>query len=608
MTPSLIEQLAAVPEVATEQRPFAISPDGGSLAFTWRKGGDWHVYLMDLGGAAEPRRVEQFDDPCMSPQFSADGRFLYFARDDHGSECYDIYRCELASGALTDLLPDTPSLAPLPTFTVSPDGARIALAVDHGPSYTAAIMPAEPSPGGAAISHLTDHWHNDWSPLWSPDGAFLAFQSDTHGQDAAVFIADAASGVLRTIGGSEPMLAFDPVWAPDGRAIAFSGGGGEYRAIGMYDVAAELVTWAFDGDGNAHSPAWSPDGRALVFVVDEGPENSLLLLDLTTGEARSLNVGTGNHYAPAFTPDGAWVIVALSGPGCPTDLFRIELATGRVERLSRSLPDDLKSHPFLSGVPAAWTSRDLLAEVPGLLCEPLEHNGAGVVIIHGGPTWHHSNEWDPVRQALLDAGCMVAHPNYRGSDGYTRRWQLANRYLLGQGEAQDCAAAFDLLVERGCDPDRVASTVRTHGGYLTMQMITQFPELWAAAVAGVPFFDHIDAQADPAVRDDLIWWDMENCGDVVKDRARLEYYSPINHLGRVVTPLLILAAARDPRCPTRQVDTVVERIRAAGTFCEAVIYPDEGHDISGLEHRIDYERRTVEFILERVAATGEATD
>ena len=47
---------------------------------------------------------------------------------------------------------------------------------------------------------------------------------------------------------------------------------------------------------------------------------------------------------------------------------------------------------------------------------------------------------------------------------------------------------------------------------------------------GVPFFDHIDAQEDPAVRNDLRWWDVENCGDVVADRARLEYYSPINHL------------------------------------------------------------------------------
>jgi hypothetical protein len=121
---------------------------------------------------------------------------------------------------------------------------------------------------------------------------------------------------------------------------------------------------------------------------------------------------------------------------------------------------------------------------------------------------------------------MVVHPNYRGSDGYGRRWQLANRYLCGQGEAQDCAGAHAFLVGMGCDPGRIAVTGRSHGGYLTAQMLTQFPQLWAAGVAGVPFFDHIDAQVDPAVREDLRWWDRENTGDLVKDRARLEYYSP----------------------------------------------------------------------------------
>jgi len=608
MTPSLIERLAAVPELTAELRPYDIAPDGSSAAVAWRRDGDWHIYLLDLDGQppAEPRRIDEFDDACVAPLFSPDGTALYFARDDRGSECFDIYRYDLAEGTLVNLLPDTPDLAPAPDFTLSPDGGRLALSINRGPSGTAAVMPAQPSPGGAALSNLTDHWANDWTPQWSPDGTKVALRSDTHGQDSEVVIVHVATGESRTIGGQTPTLAAGPAWSPDGRLLAFCGGGGEHAALGLYDVDRDLVTWAWDGPGNVHSPRWSPDGRSLAFVMDEGPENSLWLLDLGTGALDCLNVGTGNHYAPAFAPDGASLFCVLSGPGCPSDLFRIDLASGAIRRLTDSLPDDLREHEFESGDAVFWTSRDRLTDVPGLFCEPPRFDGAGVVIIHGGPTWHHSNEWDPVRQALLAAGCMVVHPNYRGSDGYTRRWQLANRYLLGQGEAQDCAGAFDFLVEQGCDPDRIAVTGRSHGGYLTMQMLTQFPELWACGVAGVPFFDHIDAQVDPAVRDDLRWWDVENCGDMVKDRARLEYYSPINHLDRVTAPLLILAADTDPRCPIRQVDTVVEKVRAAGAPCEAVIYPDEGHEISGLEHRVDYDRRTVEFILEHLRVKGAA--
>ncbi len=67
-------------------------------------------------------------------------------------------------------------------------------------------------------------------------------------------------------------------------------------------------------------------------------------------------------------------------------------------------------------------------------------------------------------------------------------------------------------------------------------------------------------------------------------------------------PLLLLGGALDPRCPPRQIAEVAEALRARGRVCDYVVYPDEGHEISGLEHRIDYDRRTVEFILEHTGS------
>jgi dipeptidyl aminopeptidase/acylaminoacyl peptidase len=605
----LIALLAAVPEVGTEYRPFSISPDDTTVAFEWRQDGDWQIFTVDAHGTTPPKHLIAIDDPCGCPKYSADGRYLYFARDDCGSECFDFYRYELATGELENLLPDTPTLAPNPNFQLSPDSTQIALCANHGQGYSAALMPAAPCPGGVGVEFVAENHFNDWTPQWSPDGTRVAWHSDTHGQDSSVFVATVTGSDAKIIadgaspiGGGDPVLAWSPRWSPDGRRIAFTGVVGERYAIGVYDVAADRIDWAWSGDRDAHHPVWSPDGRALAFLTDHDAETALRHLDLQTQVCRDLSIGRGNHYHPRFTPDGAALIVALSGPGVPSDLFRVELADGRSTRLTNGLPDALAGHEFVGGEHIHYRSLDVLAEVPALLVRPRTHNGAGVVIIHGGPTWHHANEWDPLREAFVDAGCMVVHPNYRGSDGYGRRWQVANRFLLGQGEAQDCAGAHALLVEMGCDPGRIAVTGRSHGGYMTMQMLTQFPDLWAVGVAGVPFFDHIDAQIDPAVRDDLRWWDRENVGDMIKDRARLEYFSPINHLDRVKAPLLILAASRDPRCPTRQVGRVVDTLRAAGQECEAYIYADEGHEISGVENHIDYDRRTVEYILERIVS------
>ena len=150
MSKTLIERLAAVPIVGADYRPFSIAPDGDTVAFEWRSGGDWQLYTVDSRGAAPPRRLLSIDDPCGCPTYSADGRYLYFSRDDKGSECFDFYRLELATGAVENLLADTPNLSPNPDFQVSPDGTRIALSADHGQSYAAALMPCllytSPSP------------------------------------------------------------------------------------------------------------------------------------------------------------------------------------------------------------------------------------------------------------------------------------------------------------------------------------------------------------------------------------------------------------------------------------------------------------------------------
>jgi dipeptidyl aminopeptidase/acylaminoacyl peptidase len=602
VAPSLIEQLAAAPAVGEDYRPFALAPGGDAVAFEWYQGGDWQIFLKTLPDG-EPRRVGDLSDRCGCPQFSPDGRYLYFTCDDRGSECYDVYRYELSSGDLVNLLPDTPDLAPLPDPDLSPDGSQLAMTVSHGAGYAVAVMPAQPNPGGGDIRRLTEHPYTECSPRWSPDGAHLAVTSGTHGQDTAVFVIDIDSGESRVVGGSEEFFAGQPAWAPDGRRLAFAGGPGDHPAIGIYELDTGSVSWAWeDHHVDLHHPVWAPDGAALAFLVDVEGETGLLHIDLRDGEVTEYSIGPGNHYAPRFTPDGDALVCVLSSPDAPPDLFRIELADGDVTALTDSLPDKLKRVSFVSGRPVWFTSWDHLAEVPGIVVEPDAPNGAAVVIVHGGPTWHHSNEWDVLRQAFVAAGITVLHPNYRGSDGYGRRWQLANRWLMGEGEVLDVAGAHEFLVRHGCDPRRIAITGRSWGGFHTMAAVTQFPDLWAAGVAGVPFFDFIESQIDPDIREDLRWWDRQNTGDIEKDKARLEYYSPINHLDDVEAPLLLLGGALDPRCPPKQIAEVATRLRARGRICDYVVYPDEGHEISGLKHRIDYDRRTVDFILEHTGS------
>ena len=502
---------------------------------------------------------------------------------------------------MVNLLPDTPDLAPLPDPDLSPDGTRLAMTVSHGAGYAVAVMPAQPSPGGARAPATSPSTRTRSARRAGRRTArCLAVTTGTRGQDTAVAVIDVDVGETRWSAARDEFFAGQLAWSPDGRRLAFSGGPGDHPAIGVYELATGSVTWAWeDHHVDAHHPVWAPDGAALAFLVDAEGETGLCHIDLRDGAVTEYSVGPGNHYAPSFTPDGAALLCVLSRPDAPARPVPRRAGRRRRDRAHRLAAGRAAGDAVrLAAARSGSRSWDHLAEVPGILVEPDEPNGAAVVIVHGGPTWHHSNEWDPLRQAFVAAGLTVLHPNYRGSDGYGRRWQLANRWLMGQGEVLDVAAAHEFLVELGCDPARIAITGRSWGGFHTMAAVTQFPDLWAAGVAGVPFFDFIDSQLDP---------DHPRGPALVGPREHRRHREGPGAGSSTTRRSTTWTASRRRSCSSAAPSTpaarrgrsreVAEALRARGRVCDYVVYPDEGHEISGLEHRVDYDRRTVDFIL-----------
>jgi len=243
--------------------------------------------------------------------------------------------------------------------------------------------------------------------------------------------------------------------------------------------------------------------------------------------------------------------------------------------------------------------------VPGLLYRPPqgEERPPGVLYIHGGPTWLTQMTWDPMIQHMVSRGWVVLAPNYRGSTGYGLQWQLANRFDLGGVDTRDVTAGADYLAREGlADPDRIAVTGVSHGGYLTMTCLTQYPDRWAAGSAMVPFLNWFTGHENS--REDLQHWDYENFGDPENDYDLYYERSPFFFLDRVQAPVQMICGANDVRCPPSESTEAHDLLVELGKECDLVLYEDEGHGFLKIENVIDAKKRRVAFLARVLEGDG----
>ncbi|MDY7040721.1 MAG: S9 family peptidase [Chloroflexota bacterium] len=614
-----LETLLRVPHVDSDHE-FNLSPDGTQIAFSYNLSGQWEVYLMPLDGAAPPRQITTGPGAKFAPRWSPDGRRLAYVLDLDGGELFDIYVYDLATGQHANLTPDTPD-AIQPNFSWSPDGSQIAFISDRSGGFDTYVMPATGGPARAVFSIPNP----DWEVHWSPAGHWLAIVVEASGQDYATYIVPAAGGGPRPIGYDGEMIpAKDARWSPDSARVAFSSDLHGFFNIGIYEVATGEIAWVTEGKGDKEQPIWSPDGWRLAYVLSDGPVTSLAVLDLEKGSLETYQVEPGVHYRPRFTSDGAGLVFVFDNPRHPDDLWLLSLrpplrpfdeaqgrlrsdcalslpkwqalADGSLRQLTRSLPPDLQDDLFVMPTTVCYPSLDG-QDVPAILYRPRQTRGLfpAIVYLHGGPNWLTQVTWDPLVQHMVSRGWVVLAPNYRGSTGYGREWQLANRFDLGGVDTKDVVAGADYLIREGlAHPALIAVSGRSWGGYLTMTSLTQYPDRWAGGSAVVPFLNWFTAHANS--REDLQHWDRENFGDPEKDYDLYYERSPFFFLGRVTAPVQLICGAHDPRCPASESIQAHDVLASQGKPCDFVLYADEGHIFLKIENVVDAKKRRVEFL------------
>lgn len=447
-------------------------------------------------------------------------------------------------------------------------------------------------------------------PVLSPDGRRVAWLQWDHpnmawdGTWLWVARVDEAGDLhdARVVAGGQSESVEQPRWLSDDRLVFLSDRSG-WSNLYALDVSGDAGTDGDEGavepvalapeDHDFGQPRWTPDQSSY----DVLPDGRIVTTRFTNGFCAVCVVdpGTGEVTEVATDVTGVFdlrtvgehhAVCRATFADRPSDVVTIDLHDGTTRSVAGAAeaPD-----PAWVSVPEAisWRSDPDLGgdgeTAHGFLYPPTNPDVAApegdlpplVVTLHGGPTAAAPAAYTRARTFWTSRGFAVLDVNYAGSTGYGRAYRQRLRGQWGVAEVADVASGARHLAAAGrVDPAKVAITGGSAGGYTTLAALT-FTDVFAA---GASHFGISDLSALARETHKLESRYLE--GLVAPWPSGEDVYtarSPIHHVDRLATPLILLQGTEDKVVPPNQAELMFEAVRGKGLPVALVMFPGEGH-------------------------------
>ncbi len=494
-------------------------PTKREMLISTRFADTFQIHQVKMPGGARTQLTFYVDDVRSAQYPPKGGDSFVFSKDIGGGEFYQLYRYDDATGAVT-LLTDGKSRNTGEVW--SNDGKKIAYSSTRRDGKDVDIWLSEPAHPDDPKSNrmLAQMTGGGWGALdWSPDDKQILVLEEISANETYLWVMDASSGektLLTPKGGAEKIAYGSAKFSKDGKGIYLTTDkGSEFQRLAYLDLASKKYTFLTDHiHWDVEGFDITPDGRTIAFTANEDGLSVLHLLDTKTGKEKPApKLPAGLIFGVQWHQNGRDLAFGVTGSRSPSDVYSVDVSTGKVERWTTSETGGLNPQSFSQAELVHWKTFDGKS-ISGFLYRPAARfTGKRPVIIdiHGGPEGQF-------RPAFLgrnnyftsELGIAMIYPNVRGSTGYGKTFLTLDNGFLREDSYKDINSLFDWIAQQpDLDASRVMVTGGSYGGFMTLAVATNYN-------------DRLRCSVDVVGPSNLVTF-LENTSGYRQDLRRVEY-------------------------------------------------------------------------------------
>lgn len=319
------------------------------------------------------------------------------------------------------------------------------------------------------------------------------------------------------------------------------------------------------------------------------------MVNVETGKRRLLDNGKGYHN-PLLSPEGNTIIDVYSEPNLPRQYDLITLGN-KINTLHYfTSPNPWKGYSVPEYSCGKIKASDGKTDLYYRMVKPINFNPAKkypvIVYVYGGPHAHNvdarwnygSRGWETY---MAQKGYLLFILDNRGSDNRGKEFEQVTFRNLGQEEMKDQMEGIKYLYTLSyVDKDRIGIHGWSFGGFMTISLMTNYPDVFKVGVAGGPVID-------------WKWYEIMY-GERYMDTPKA------NPIGYAKTSLLqkakdlkgklqIVIGLNDPVVVPQHAYSFLKACILAGTQPDFFVYPGEPHNMRGHQSVHLHERITQYF-------------